>query len=149
PGRRGELLDARALRTRSGSGPSDPPRATHPACPGCGATAPPAAAEDSTGARTCPACGLAYRVDPALADPWPPGGRARLGKYEVFEEVGRGAFGVVYRARDTELDRVVAVKVPRRGFVLAADGGRANGKKEGGRDRFLHEARSAAQLRHP
>ena len=35
----------------------------------------------------------------------------RIGRYEVLERVGGGAFGTVYRARDTVLERVVAVKV--------------------------------------
>jgi serine/threonine-protein kinase len=63
----------------------------------------------------------------------------RLGKYELLEEVGRGAFGIVYRARDAELDRVVALKVPRSGHLATP----------GEVDRFLREARSAAQLDHP
>ncbi len=67
------------------------------------------------------------------------GGRTRLGRYELLEVVGRGAFGIVYRACDAELDRVVAVKVPRPdGAALPEDA-----------ERFLREARSAAQLQHP
>jgi WD40 repeat protein len=67
----------------------------------------------------------------------PPG--TRLGKYELQEVVGSGAFGVVYRARDTELRRTVAVKVPRD----------ARGATPAESARFLREARSAAQLQHP
>ena len=50
-----------------------------------------------------------------------------------------GGFGTVYKARDPELDRVVAIKVPRSGNLA--------GPQE--MDRFLREARSVAQLRHP
>src|SRR5436190_903785 len=35
----------------------------------------------------------------------------RLGKFELIEELGLGSFGYVFRARDTELDRTVAIKV--------------------------------------
>jgi len=35
----------------------------------------------------------------------------RIGRYEILDRIGGGAFGMVYRARDTVLDRIVAVKV--------------------------------------
>jgi tetratricopeptide (TPR) repeat protein len=90
------------------------------------------------GAVNCTSCGAAIRLDlgPLTIGPR---GQSRLGKYELLAEVGRGSFGIVYRARDTELDRVVALKVPRAGHL-------ASPEEE---DRFLREARSAARLEHP
>lgn len=62
----------------------------------------------------------------------------RLGKFELIEELGLGSFGYVFRARDTELDRTVAIKVLRAGRLAS----------EEDVDRFMREARSAAQLKH-
>ena len=61
-----------------------------------------------------------------------------IGHFDLLEEVGRGAFGTVWRSRDTELDRIVAIKIPRRMQESAED-----------REQFLREARSVAQLSHP
>ena len=66
-------------------------------------------------------------------------GANRVGKFELLEQVGEGAFGTVYRARDTELNRIVAVKLPR------ADRSHSTADAE----KFLREARNAAQLTHP
>ncbi len=63
----------------------------------------------------------------------------RVGKFELLEELGLGSFGHVFRARDTQLGRIVAIKVLR--------AGRLAGRED--TDRFLREARSAAQLQHP
>lgn len=62
-----------------------------------------------------------------------------FGRYELLEIVGTGSFGTVYRARDPELDRIVAIKIPRSGDLTS--------KLES--ERFLREARSVARLRHP
>lgn len=66
-------------------------------------------------------------------------GPCRLGRFELLSELGVGSFGYVFRARDSELDRVVAIKVQRAG-AFATD-------EESGR--FLREARSTASLKHP
>jgi formylglycine-generating enzyme required for sulfatase activity/tRNA A-37 threonylcarbamoyl transferase component Bud32 len=62
-----------------------------------------------------------------------------LGKYEILEEIGRGGFAVVYKARDTTLDRIVALK------VLRPDVAEDNTFVQ----RFKQEARTAAGLYHP
>lgn len=59
--------------------------------------------------------------------------------YEVLEEIGRGGMAVVYRARERELDREVAIKVLP--FALTFDADVV--------ERFLREARTSAQLEHP
>jgi tRNA A-37 threonylcarbamoyl transferase component Bud32 len=88
----------------------------------------------------CPSCGSSFRVLEEGTDDWKPEADVRaLGKYDLLEVVGVGTFGTVYRARDPELDRVVAVKVPRTGHLAL----------EEDVERFLREARSVARLRHP
>ena len=64
---------------------------------------------------------------------------SRLGHFDVIELIGAGGMGEVYRARDTRLGRIVAVK------VLSAD---LAGHRDG-RERFEREARLASQLTHP
>ena len=63
----------------------------------------------------------------------------RLGPYELLSPLGAGGMGEVYRARDTRLDRVVAVK------VLPSH----LSSSEEGRQRFEREARTISQLSHP
>ncbi len=65
----------------------------------------------------------------------------RLGRYEILGELGRGAMGVVYRARDPIIDRVVALKT----IDLALTGAALASFEE----RFFQEARSAGRLNHP
>ena len=63
----------------------------------------------------------------------------RIGSFEILQELGRGGMGVVYLARDTRLDREVAIKaLPEE---LGADPVRL--------ERFEREARTLAQLTHP
>jgi len=64
---------------------------------------------------------------------------AAVGKYRLLRELARGGMGIVYEAKDTELDRFVAVKI----LIAAAS------ESESLRERFQREARSAARLDHP
>ena len=66
----------------------------------------------------------------------------RIGRYELISELGRGAMGVVYRARDTEIGRVVALKV-----VLTANASPQDVEKY--KQRFHREAQAAGRLSHP
>jgi serine/threonine protein kinase/Tol biopolymer transport system component len=63
--------------------------------------------------------------------PLPPG--TRLGPYEILDQIGEGGMGAVYKARDTRLDRTVAIKVSQTQFT----------------ERFEREARAVAALNHP
>src|SRR5437764_809777 len=64
-----------------------------------------------------------------------------FGRYRILRPLGQGGMGAVYLAQDTQLDRLVALKVPRLGDddKLAPDDLK----------RFFREARAAASLMHP
>jgi hypothetical protein len=66
---------------------------------------------------------------------------SRIGRYVVLERLGEGAMGVVYAARDPELDRKVALKLLRGDFD-PAEGGLS-------RDRIRREAQAMARMAHP
>jgi eukaryotic-like serine/threonine-protein kinase len=63
----------------------------------------------------------------------------RLGPYEIVAAVGKGGMGEVYRARDTRLERTVAIKILPDRLAERSDL----------RDRFEREARTIASLNHP
>ena len=56
----------------------------------------------------------------------------KLGPYEIFAPIGAGGMGEVYKARDTRLDRIVAIKLAKEQFS----------------ERFEREARNIAALNH-
>ncbi|MFN7975341.1 MAG: protein kinase [Acidobacteriota bacterium] len=65
------------------------------------------------------------------------------GRYEVIDEIGRGAMGVVYRARDPKIERIVALK------TLAVPAGATPEEADELRRRFEREAKAAGRLAHP
>jgi len=66
----------------------------------------------------------------------------RFGRYEILAELGRGAMGVVYKARDPKINRVVAVK------TISLNGQMLEEEVEY-RQRFVTEAEAAGRLSHP
>ena len=63
----------------------------------------------------------------------------RLGPYEILLPIGAGGMGEVYKARDTRLDRLVAVKILPTDMPLSPEA----------RQRFEREARTISQISHP
>jgi predicted Ser/Thr protein kinase/cytoskeletal protein RodZ len=72
----------------------------------------------------------------------PVGTPTKIGRYEILSELGRGAMGTVYRAKDPAMDRIVALKTII-SVVLASEQGSEF------RERFYREARAAGALAHP
>ncbi|MGE0399876.1 MAG: serine/threonine-protein kinase [Kofleriaceae bacterium] len=69
--------------------------------------------------------------------------RQRIGRYEVIKTIGKGAMGVVYKARDPLLDRVVAVK------TIMSPQGQGRRVRSAFLERFQREAKAAAKMQHP
>ena len=87
---------------------------------------------------TCSSCGDTFSLVDEHSDA---GGLAtlqRIAQFELIACLGTGGFGSVWKARDTELDRLVALKIPRKSQLTARE-----------TEQFFREARTAAQLKHP
>ncbi|WP_148073656.1 protein kinase domain-containing protein [Bythopirellula goksoeyrii] len=106
-------------------------------CPNC--HAPTEVAVDTTLTDlVCSICGSHFSlVDQSKSSRMAPS-LVKLGHFELIERVGVGSFGSVWKARDKDLDRTVAIKIPRAGCMTADE-----------QEKFFREARAAAQLRHP
>ena len=107
-------------------------------CPSCQASV--ESLEDAMEEVVCASCGTKFgKWAGTTADCSPHTHQRTLGRFDLIDIVGAGAFGSFYKARDQELGRIVAVKVPRADSLGSS----------GDSGRFLREARSVAQLRHP
>ena len=71
------------------------------------------------------------------------GERATIGRYEIMKTLGKGAMGVVYKARDPLLDRIVAVK------TIGSPRGVGKRVRAAYLERFEREAKAAAKMQHP
>jgi non-specific serine/threonine protein kinase/serine/threonine-protein kinase len=129
----GQQIDRREAETVDV--PPDTGRELAVRCPHCHAPAS-VWAEGDLAAVKCPECGSDFSLisDPVASD----APLQSVGHFELLEKLGSGAFGTVWKARDTKLDRTVAVKIPRHGSMSADE-----------QQKFFREARAAAQLRHP
>lgn len=86
---------------------------------------------------SCPSCGSSFSLvgeNTLSHDPT----TKSFGHFDLLDRVGIGQFGSVWKARDTKLDRTVAIKVPRNTRMDLAQ-----------TEMFLRDARAAAQLKHP
>ncbi|HTE52193.1 MAG TPA: serine/threonine-protein kinase [Kofleriaceae bacterium] len=86
---------------------------------------------------------LRFVAPPGMALEESQGEVKTIGRYEILETLGKGAMGVVYKARDPLLDRIVAVKT----LVSPRAGGRRT--RRAYLERFEREAKAAAKMQHP
>jgi len=87
---------------------------------------------------TCRSCGSAFSLVDREEATRMAAPLKRIGRFDLISRLGVGGFGSVWKAYDRELDRTVAVKIPRKGQLSTDEV-----------EQFFREARSAAQLKHP
>jgi hypothetical protein len=122
----GQLQEARsASRKRNPEAGTDPEIASASAVP--------------THRDAPPPRGLPDELSKFLVPPERPDEIGRLGPYRILAVLARGGMGVVFRAHDPALDRLVALKAMLPGVAAVPTA----------RERFLREARAAAALKHP
>jgi tRNA A-37 threonylcarbamoyl transferase component Bud32 len=87
----------------------------------------------------CLSCGNHFSlVSEAQTATHCPGVERTLGGFQLIDRIGAGRFGIVWKARDPTLDRIVAIKVPRKAQLDATE-----------MEQVFREARASAQVRHP
>lgn len=109
-------------------------------CPNCHH---PIEIADSGGKRTladitCPSCNSRFDLSDDITETIVSVQGRRIAHFELREVLGEGSFGTVYKAWDSELDRAVALKVPRQGRISPETS-----------QQFVREARAAAAITHP
>jgi serine/threonine protein kinase len=90
------------------------------------------ASDENLSEIACPSCGSSFSLLGTEETLPNEASRRTIGHFDLVEQVGIGSFGSVWKARDKELDRTVAVKIPRKGQLDADE-----------TEQFLREARAA------
>jgi len=94
--------------------------------------------ESSLNDVVCTSCGSNFNLISGEETVSYEAGGDTIGHFRLIRKLGAGAFGSVWQAVDTELDRSVAIKIPRKDQLSDDES-----------EKFFREARTAAQLRHP